>query len=100
MGASFSRISADMIVLVGLPALSPFRSDRLPSRLCQIVPELRVTGAWHVYFLQAESGAAPDLEAIGRILEGCAAAQETVAGASSRFVTPRLGTVSPWASKA
>ena len=89
-----------MIVLEGLPALSPFRSDRLQARLRQIVPELRVIGAWHVYFLQGEQGAASDLDAIGRILEGCPARQEPESGASSRFVTPRLGTVSPWASKA
>ena len=89
-----------MIVLEGLPALSPFRSDRLQARLRQIVPDLRVTGTWHIYFVQPEAGASPDLTGLGRILEGCAAAAAASAGASSRFVTPRLGTVSPWASKA
>jgi phosphoribosylformylglycinamidine synthase len=89
-----------MIVLEGLPALSPFRSDRLQTRLRQIVPELRVTGSWHIYFIEPEVGAAPDLDALGRILEGCPAQAPSEAGTSSRFVTPRLGTVSPWASKA
>ena len=89
-----------MIVLEGLPALSPFRSDRLQARLRQIVPDLSVTGAWHVYFLQAEAGSSPDLDALGRILEGCPAQATPSAGSESRFVTPRLGTVSPWASKA
>ncbi|MFA6984710.1 MAG: phosphoribosylformylglycinamidine synthase [Arenimonas sp.] len=89
-----------MIVLEGLPALSPFRSDRLQARLRQIVPDLRVTGTWHIYFVQPEAGASPDLTGLGRILEGCVAAAVASAGASSRFVTPRLGTVSPWASKA
>ena len=46
-----------MIVLEGLPALSPFRRDRLEARLQQVVPGLRVTGAWFVYFIQPESGA-------------------------------------------
>ena len=59
-----------MIVLEGLPALSPFRRDRLEARLQQVVPGLRVTGAWFVYFIQPESGAAPDPSALGRILEG------------------------------
>src|SRR3990167_3703571 len=89
-----------MIVLEGLPALSPFRRDRLQARLRQIVPDLSVTGAWHVYFLQAEPGSSPDLDALGRILEGCPAQAPSSAGSQSRFVTPRLGTVSPWASKA
>jgi len=89
-----------MIVLEGLPALSPFRSDRLQARLRQFVPHLRVTGTWYVYFIQPEAGASLDLAAVGRILEGCPADQPPEPGAESRFVTPRLGTVSPWASKA
>ena len=89
-----------MIVLEGQPALSPFRGDRLQSRLRQIVPELRVTGSWHVYFLQADPAASPDLDALGRILEAGAGRADVAEGAQSRFVTPRLGTVSPWASKA
>ena len=52
-----------MLVLEGLPALSPFRSDRLQSRLRLIVPEIRLTGSWHVYFVQPEPGAEPDVAA-------------------------------------
>jgi phosphoribosylformylglycinamidine synthase len=89
-----------MIVLEGLPALSPFRSDRLQARLRQTHAALQFTGAWHVYFIDPEPGAALDLVAIGRILEAGADVAPTAAGAASRFVTPRLGTVSPWASKA
>ena len=89
-----------MLVLEGLPALSPFRSDRLQSRLRQIVPELRVTGSWHVYFVQPDPGAELDGAALGRILEGEVHRHPIADGAQSRFVTPRLGTVSPWASKA
>src|SRR4249919_429316 len=89
-----------MIVLEGLPALSPFRRDRLQARLRQIVPELRITGSWHVYFVQPEAAAAPDLDALGRILEGSPAQAAAAEGSRSRFVTPRLGTLSPWASKA
>ena len=89
-----------MIVLEGLPALSPFRRDRLQTRLQLIVATLRVTGAWQVYFVQPESGASPDLAVLGRILEGCTGREQPAAGAQSRFVVPRLGTLSPWATKA
>src|SRR5688500_10764264 len=89
-----------MIVLEGLPALSPFRRDRLTSRLRTISPELAVTGAWHVYFIEPEPGASVDTAALGRILEGCIADEAPAAGAESRYVVPRLGTISPWASKA
>jgi len=89
-----------MIVLEGLPALSPFRSERLQARLRQSVPALQLTGAWHIYFLDPEPDASVDLAAIGRILEAGDAQAATADGSASRFVTPRLGTVSPWASKA
>ena len=89
-----------MIVLEGLPALSPFRRDRLQARLQPLAEGLRITGAWHVYFIEPDAGASPDLEALGRILEGCTAREAPEAGAQSRFVVPRLGTLSPWASKA
>ena len=89
-----------MIVLEGLPALSPFRRDRLQNRLQLIVADLRVTGAWHVYFVQAEPGASPDPAVLGRILEGCSGRESPAEGAASRFVVPRLGTLSPWATKA
>ena len=89
-----------MIVLEGLAALSPFRRDRLETRLRQIVPSISVQGAWHIYFLEPESGQALDTPAIGRILEGCPANEPLSNGARSVFVTPRLGTLSPWASKA
>ena len=93
-------ICADMIVLEGLPALSPFRRDRLQNRLQQIVPGLRVTGAWHAYFVEPGPGASPDLAALGRILEGCTGSEPLADGAQSRYVVPRLGTLSPWSSKA
>ncbi len=89
-----------MIVLEGLPALSPFRRDRLQARLRQIAADVRVTGAWHVYFVQPAAGATPDTATLGRILEGCTGTEPLAAGAESRFVVPRLGTQSPWASKA
>ena len=53
--------SPDMMVLEGAPALSPFRRERLESRLQSIAPSLRISGAWHVYFVQPEGSAAPDL---------------------------------------
>ncbi|GAB2489968.1 phosphoribosylformylglycinamidine synthase [Arenimonas alkanexedens] len=89
-----------MIVLEGLAALSPFRRDRLQNRLQQIVDGLRVTGAWHSYFVEPEAGAAPDLTALGRILEACTGQESLADGAASRFVVPRLGTRSPWSTKA
>jgi phosphoribosylformylglycinamidine synthase len=89
-----------MIVLEGQPALSQFRLARLEARLQAIVPTLRITGAWFTYWVEPESGASPDADALCRILQASGAVQARADGAVSRFVLPRLGTISPWASKA
>jgi phosphoribosylformylglycinamidine synthase len=89
-----------MIVLEGLPALSPFRRDRLENSLRVHHDGIRIAGAWWVYFVDAEPGAQPDRVALARILEAQDATQPTTPAAHSMFVVPRLGTLSPWASKA
>ncbi|MFN7214008.1 MAG: phosphoribosylformylglycinamidine synthase, partial [Lysobacteraceae bacterium] len=89
-----------MIVLEGLPALSAFRLQRLRAECQAIHPAVEVLGTHHVYLIQARDGAAVDTGAVGAILEGCIATTPTPAEAVSRFVVPRLGTLSPWASKA
>jgi phosphoribosylformylglycinamidine synthase len=91
-----------MIVLEGQPALSPFRRDRLESRLQAFAPALRVVGARFVYWVEAEPGARPDAAVLQRILEAGAPDEraQRAPGVVSRWVAPRLGTISPWASKA
>jgi phosphoribosylformylglycinamidine synthase len=89
-----------MIVLEGQPALSPFRRERLQARLQVLEPGLRIEGAWHAYWVEPEAGATPDEAALRRILQAVPQAHPRADGAVSRFVTPRLGTISPWASKA
>lgn len=89
-----------MMVLEGASALSPFRRARLETRLQTLVPALRITGAWHVYFIRVEAGQAPDQATLQRILQAEAAPAPRAEDASSRYVVPRLGTLSPWSSKA
>ena len=89
-----------MIVLEGQSALSPFRRERLETRLRAVSPGLRITGAWFTYWVEPEPGARPDTPTLQRILQASDAAQPLAADAVSRYVLPRLGTISPWASKA
>lgn len=90
-----------MIVLEGQQALSPFRRERLEARLQSVSPTLGVVGAWHVYFVEAKAGQTPDEATLRRILEVDAGpAPIRTDGAITRYVSPRLGTISPWASKA
>ncbi len=90
-----------MIVLEGLPALSPFRTERLEARLKALAPALRITGAWFTYWVEpADAQARVDRDALHRILEAGDTQAPRAEGAVSRYVLPRLGTISPWASKA
>ena len=89
-----------MIVLEGQPALSPFRRERLEARLRALHPDFRIAGAWWTYWVVPDAGADPDATALARILQAGADAAQRDPGVVSRFVLPRLGTISPWASKA
>ena len=89
-----------MIVLEGASALSAFRRERLQARLQSHHPEVRLLGAWPVYWAKPDHGADIDAIALGRILQAGPDFEAREADALSRFVTPRLGTLSPWASKA
>src|SRR5690606_9082015 len=88
-----------MIVLEGLPALSPFRRERLELRLQSVAPEVRIAGAWHVYWIEPEPGSAPDPAVLRRVLEAGEERAPVQAGALTRFVSPRLGTISPWRAR-
>ena len=89
-----------MIVLEGATALSPFRRERLQARLHAIAPALGLVDSWHGYWVQPEPGQVPDPDALNRILQARQAHVEPAPGVVSRYIVPRLGTLSPWASKA
>ncbi len=88
-----------MIVLEGVSALSAFRHDRLQTRLQLIAPNLRIAGTWHSYWIDPEAGSTPDIATLCRILQASEHSAPVTPGALVRFVVPRLGTLSPWASK-
>ena len=86
-----------MIALDGQSALSPFRFDRLDARLDALYPGVRVQAAWLVYFLDADVVPAGELRArLLRVLE----AKDALPQPATLWVVPRLGTISPWSSKA
>ena len=90
----------DMIVLEGLAALSPFRRERLEARLQALVPGLRIRATRWVYWVEPTPGQTPDMAVLGRILEAGSGRAQVQPGDAVRYVAPRLGTISPWASKA
>src|SRR6187399_3046743 len=92
-----------MLRLGGCPALSPFRRDRLLVRL----PHVRQLHAEFQHFVSLESELdEPELALLRQLLEygpspdACGEGPGAAGEGESVIVGPRLGTVSPWASKA
>ena len=91
--------------LEGASALSAFRSRQLLAQLQSVHPRIVSIAARYVHLVWTETEADTDLQA--RLKElltygepVSSAAEGTSAGGPKLLVTPRLGTVSPWASKA
>jgi len=92
---------AEILKLRGSPALSAFRLEKLHARLAEIAPGARIAGAdfWHfvetAHALDARERAVLDqLLVYGEPVRLQPPAGELV------LVVPRIGTISPWSSKA
>ncbi|HEY4104985.1 MAG TPA: phosphoribosylformylglycinamidine synthase, partial [Polyangiaceae bacterium] len=91
-----------MIVIAGKAALS---AGRLAKRLAKIQssnPEVGALGARFVHFVDVHDGALDDRERalLDRLLEYGPRDDSKTPSGSEYWVVPRLGTISPWASKA
>ena len=86
-----------MIALDGPSALSPFRLERLNRRLDALRHGVQAQAARAVYFLDAEL--APPAGTYARLLH-LLGAKDGVPAPATLWVVPRLGTISPWSSKA
>ncbi|NML63520.1 phosphoribosylformylglycinamidine synthase [Massilia sp. RP-1-19] len=90
-----------MLILPGSNALSVFRTQRLLSQLQAVAPAITAVQGRFYHFIDTSAPlSAQDTERLSAMLtygEPAAAGQE---GGEEFFVIPRLGTISPWASKA
>ncbi|WP_233843490.1 phosphoribosylformylglycinamidine synthase [Dyella sp. 2HG41-7] len=86
-----------MIALDGQSALSPFRLERLNARLDALHRGARVQACWFVYVIDA--AAEPEGEQRKHLLEALEA-KDSKPESASFWIVPRLGTISPWSSKA
>jgi phosphoribosylformylglycinamidine synthase len=83
------------VFLYGEESLSPFRVERLLERLRPHAPKLRGLRELDLFIVQAQG---VDTEDLRRLLGPGPAALPAASGVL--HVVPRLGTVSPWSSKA
>lgn len=89
-----------MLTLLGRPAWSLFRLDRLHSELRRTLPRLAGVHNQSVYFVDCDKTLAPaSLGLLERLLETAEPRTES-GNAVHLLVVPRPGTLSPWSSKA
>jgi phosphoribosylformylglycinamidine synthase len=94
--------SSDLFfALDGPGALAGFRAARLLERIRAVDPAAASLHAWHVHFVHATSAfSEQDRNRLLALLDYGRPAQPPPAHASHWLVVPRIGTLSPWASKA
>jgi phosphoribosylformylglycinamidine synthase len=91
-----------MLSLIGNPALSNFRIQRLLAVLRRQVPRLDAVSTRYVHLVDTEGALeAHERERLGALLDyGESAREAAEPDAGELLVVPRLGTRSPWSSKA
>jgi phosphoribosylformylglycinamidine synthase len=91
---------AHLLFLRGAPALSSFRLQGLQQRLTAAVPGVRVASAeyWHLVALRDALDASQRAQLAALLAERPAELPQPPG--ELRLVTPRIGTISPWSSKA
>ncbi len=89
----------DILFLRGAPAFSVFRLQGLQQRIQGFVSGATITGADYWHFAKLNKKLSDEgRQQLSGLLEECVAA-ETASG-ELFLVTPRIGTISPWSSKA
>ncbi|MDP6693979.1 MAG: phosphoribosylformylglycinamidine synthase [Gammaproteobacteria bacterium] len=90
-----------MLRLPGPPALSAFRHNKLLEQLAQAVPGIEDAGAHYEHLVDLERELTPDERGLlDELLSYGPAWSDYKVSGHSFLVVPRLGTVSPWSSKA
>src|SRR5512146_480148 len=92
---------AEILKLRGSPALSAFRLEKLHARLAEIAPGARIAAAefWH-FVESAHPLAARERAVLEQLLVYGESASPAAPAGELVLVVPRIGTISPWSSKA
>ncbi len=90
-----------MLILRGKSALSPFRIEKLLHKLRAVVPAIQAVTSQYIHFVDSENPLKPVQQTVlERILMYGAHSIEINFSGVEILVVPRIGTISPWASKA
>jgi phosphoribosylformylglycinamidine synthase len=87
-----------MLRLSGGSALTPFRTEQLLAKIKQVAPSVRGLSATYEYFVDVRHATAGLEQKLAELLP--LAPEPPAAPGKLLLVVPRIGTLSPWASKA
>ncbi len=91
---------AEILKLRGIAAFSATRLARIAAQARELVPSLGALAAEHWYFVETQAPLSADELSRLKDLLGIPAALPAAPSGDLLLVTPRLGTISPWSSKA
>jgi phosphoribosylformylglycinamidine synthase len=90
-----------ILKLRGGPALSSFRLDKQNAQLAVLHPSIRIAGNGWWHFTESDQAlSATGQVALERLLDDGLGQKASDAKGTLLLVVPRLGTISPWSSKA
>src|SRR5882724_4206117 len=90
-----------MLILLGPPAFTPARLAQRLERLKRVSPGVTAVAARFVHFVDVAAPLTSEAQAVlGKLLEYGPRLELTPLSGRELYVVPRLGTISPWSSKA
>ncbi len=90
-----------MLQLTGGPAFSSFRSHKLLQKIQSLVPDVQAFNATFIHFVDLEQSLNDDqTELLSKLLEYTGSIPALLNSQHSFWIVPRLGTISPWSTKA
>jgi len=90
-----------MLILRGKSALSPFRIEKLLHKLRAVVPDITSVSSQYMHFIDSSAVISNEQQTILERILMYGAQSSTINTIGSEFlVVPRIGTISPWATKA
>jgi phosphoribosylformylglycinamidine synthase len=95
------KTNSSMIILRGAPALSDFRLDKLQRKLHALDPSIGKLSTQFIHFAEVEASLNIDEAKVLRsLLQYGPQRGKAKTGGDLFLVVPRIGTISPWSSKA
>jgi len=90
-----------MLILRGKSALSLFRIEKLLHKLRAVVPDVHAVNGQYMHFVDSDKDISPEQQTVlERILMYGAQSYDIDIKGTEFLILPRIGTISPWASKA